>query len=700
MNFLKNNLGLHFTGALAAGVAFGLAFCVWFAMAAPAEAASFSITPNTGTYAVGSTFDVTVVLDTQGQSVNAVQMQLSFPADKLQLVSPSVGNSIIEIYTSPPRYDNAAGEVSIVGGIPNGINVKNGLLAKLTFRVRSLGTANLRFTGESQALLNDGNGTNVLNNNSGATFKLELPPSQGPVVLSSTHPDQEAWYRNNNVSLSWDAGLPAAEGYSYTISDNATDVPDDVPESTNTSVDYKSVGDGLHYFHIKALREGRWGGVTHYTIRIDTTPPGAFEIIVIPGVRTFVTKPVLQFVTSDSLSGFDKFEIKVVPLKVDGRTSADTEGELFTEAQDLYQTPELLYGTYEIIVRAYDKAGNTRDQSQRIEITNSFFWFIGPNGITLFSGKQMPWKVFFPILGGALLFLLIIAYMVYRWYRHHHDKAVNYVHPQTVEEKLAELRFYREKYGKLAAMLAVMISFSLIFSFGAFSVSMPAQAAEITPPTIETYSSNIKDDELFYVSGRTVEPNTEVIVHLQSLVDGQAFDFNSISDKRGDWLYRHTSFLPGGQYILWSHAKSGQELSVPSPQVTLEVKPVALDWGGSRITYQTIYLVAITVLAVTVVLLTIFIILGIVMARRRRRQFANNVRLAEEGLRHGFISLKRDLESELALMERATAGGNLEGEQKVRAEQLRNDLKNIEDLVGQELADVEGYARLPHAEAP
>lgn len=680
------------------GLGFGLVMLAWFAIAVPAQAASFSVNPSSGTYAVGSTFDVSVILNTEGQSINAVQMQLSFPPDKLQLVSPSVGNSIIEIYTTPPRYDNSAGVVQIVGGIPNGINVSSGLIGKLTFRVRSLGTANLRFTGESQALLNDGHGTNVLNNNSGASLKLELPPSQGPVVLSDTHPDQEAWYRNGNVSLSWDAGLPPAQGYSYTVSDNPTDVPDDVPEGTNTTVNYKAVGDGLHYFHIKALRDGRWGGVTRYTLRIDTTPPAGFEIKVVPGPRTFVTKPLLQFVTGDSLSGFDRFEINIVPLKIDGRAGATSEDQLFTEAQSPYQTPELLYGSYEVIVRAFDKAGNIRDVSQRLEITDSVLWFVGPNGITLFSGKPVQWKVFFPVMLGLLFLLLLVAYLIYRWYRHYHRKAVDYVHPVHIEDKLAELQYYRQKYGKLTSVLLMVISiatlWAMLWSVGGLSSPL-AQAADITPPTIESYSANIKDDELFYVSGRTVEPNTEVVVHLQSMVDGQAFDFASISDKRGDWLYRHNSFLPGGKYIVWVHAKSGQELSQPSPQVPLDVKPVALNWGGSRITYQTIYVVAIVVLALTTILLIIFIVIAAVLARRRRRQFANTVRLAEEGLRHGFVALKRDLEAELAMMHRATLGGELVGEQNVRAEQLRQDLKNIEDIVSGEMGAAENFAHLP-----
>ena len=62
-----------------------------------AEAATLSAGPTTGTFTVGSTFDVSLFLDTEGKPVNTIAAFLSFPADKLQLVSPTTGKSIISI---------------------------------------------------------------------------------------------------------------------------------------------------------------------------------------------------------------------------------------------------------------------------------------------------------------------------------------------------------------------------------------------------------------------------------------------------------------------------------------------------------------------------------------------------------------------------------------------------------------------------
>lgn len=698
-------------------IATGFVLSFWVLWYSLAGAASFSISPAGGTHAVGSTFEVSVLVDTKQQEINAVQMQLAFPADKLQLVSPSAGNSIIEIYTTPPKFDNSTGRVEIIGGIPNGINVSNGLISKLTFRVKGVGSASLRFTGESQVLLNDGRGTNVLDNTFGATYKLELPPQQGPIVVSDTHPDQEVWYGNQNVSLQWDIGLEPAENYSYTISDNPSDVPDDTPETNETKVDYKQVANGINYFHIKAFRDNRWGGVSHYSIKVDNVPPAEFKIGVTPSAKTFVTRPVFDFTTTDSFSGLDRYEIKIIPIKIEGRSKAVADDQLFVDANSPYQPTELLHGTYEVIVRAYDKSGNIREVNQKIEITDSWWWFLSQDGVTLPFGKQVRWGILVPFSLILLVILLGMAYYFRRLYKMAHQRVTDNHYPEVISSQLTELQKYRQKYGNLVSvfLLAVVLGSSMLVpglslaqvaETDAISNTEQSQqsssgsnnnqvALEQTPPVITSYSSNIKDDELFYVSGRTTEPNSEVVVHLQSMVDGGAFDFTTTADRRGDWTYRHSDFLAGGKYIIWAHTKVNGQLSSPSPQVEIDVKPIALNWGNSRITYQSIYIGLITALMLMVFALLVYIIVHALLVRHRRKIFAHNIRQAEDSIKRGFIALRRDIEAELMLMKQAHLPDDLAGEQKVREEQLKADLKNIEEIVGKEVWQVETFEHLP-----
>ena len=662
----------------------------WLFFTNIASAANFSLSPSSGEHAVGTTFDVSVLLNTNGQDVNAVQMELSFPSDKLQLVSPSAGSSVIQIYTTPPRYDNNAGRVEIVGGIPNGINVSSGLITKLTFRVRSVGPASLRFTGQSQILLNDGRGTNVLDNTFGATYNLVLPPQQGPIIVSDTHPDQEIWYRERRVNLQWDLDLPPADGYSYTISSQPDDMPDDIPDTTDTRITYNSAPEGINYFHIKALRDGRWGGVSHYSLKIDTTPPAEFGLNVLPGERTYVTNPIIEFITTDSASGIERYEIKIITLKISGRNQAVVEDQLFIETESPYQTVELLPGTYEVIVRAYDNAGNFREYSKKIEITDSWLWFLSQDGITLPNGQVISWWIIFPLLLLLLLLLLVIAYITRRWYKLAHEKVENNHLPEGLSVQLQELEQYRNRYGRISAVILV----SLFAGFNLFSGTPSAQAQDMSPPAITSYSANVKDDELFYVSGRTTEPNTEVVVHLQSTVDGSSFDFFTMSDKRGDWTYRHDSFLSGGKYSIWAHARQGDLLSPPSAQVEMDVKPIALNWGNSRITYQSLYIGAILALLALTFALVLYIIIHAILMHRRRRQFGHQLRQAEDSIKRGFIALRRDIEAELMIIKQAHLTDDLVGEQKVRQQQLEEDLKNIETLVGRELWEVESFEKL------
>src|SRR3989338_3874286 len=176
-----------------------------------------------------------------------------FPVAKLQLVSPNTSVSVISLWTSQPQFNNQTGRVRLQGGIPRGINVNNALVATLTFRVKSVGTAILNFSDQSKVLLNDGLGTDDLSRQENAVYSLILPPPAGPIVVSETHPDQSVWYSNPNVILKW-ATTEAVQSYSYIFDEEPVSRPYDSGEGTRSSVIYKNVPDGKHYFHIKALR--------------------------------------------------------------------------------------------------------------------------------------------------------------------------------------------------------------------------------------------------------------------------------------------------------------------------------------------------------------------------------------------------------------------------------------------------------------
>lgn len=660
-----------------------LAAALWFLFVPKAEAASLLLNPSSGEFTVDQTFPVSIILDTEGETINTVAAYLSFAPDKLQVVSPSAGNSVIDIYTTPPRVNNQAGRLELAGGITGGVNAKSALIATITFRAKTPGRASVKILNNSQTLLHDGNGTDVMRSAGTANFTLNLPPSTGPKVSSDSHPDQDTWYSNRHVSLQWETG-GGVDGYSYVFNDKPADTPDDIIETKENTVIYKNQNDGVHYFHIRAYANGNWSGTSHFAAKIDGTPPAEFPIEIVPYARTTTKRPYAQFSTTDSLSGLSRYEIKIVPLK-----GASAEESLFIEAQSPFTPGELDLGNYEVIVRAYDNAGNFRDVTQRLEIVKAVYRFLSGRGLEMRQNIVLPWMWIWIILILLIGVLIWVGRVVRKWHHAYHaDKKIADILPVHLQQQLSELQQYQSKYGKLAMLLLAVIA-GLLISSG----SVRAQVSQLGPPSISVHPETISDEEIFYVGGRTEIPEIDVIIHVQNLFDGQTLSFETKSDKRADWFYRHSGFLSGGNYIVWTQAKIGEQLSPPSPQVKMTVQPLAFRFSGSRITYNTLYLTGLSVLLIICTLLIGYIIFHARSGRRRRLVVAEEVSRAEESIKRGFALLKRDLEAELAILHQARLSPALAAEQKLREQQLMDDLNSVQKYVGDEIWEVEQWQK-------
>lgn len=377
-----------------------------------AQGAVLFLSPQTGTFYVGSTFDVSILVDTKGYTINTVDVTLNFPPEILQVVEPFGKKSILTIWASPPSYSNIEGRVSFQGGIPQtGIKTSSGLLFTITFRAKAPGKARIVFDKNSKVLLHDGNGTNILSSTIGGLYTIAIPPPQGPKVFSPTHPDQDNWYKNNDISLAWE-GEEGVEGYSYVLTKDPAKIPDNVSEGSATSVFYEGIEDGMWYFNIKAKKGNNWGGVSTFLIRIDTTPPADFSVQCDSPITTN-KRPVISFFTTDSDSGIDHYEVKIIPLT----RNEDKKDYNFSEEVSPYQLPTLEEGSYEVIVRAFDKAGNWKDAKIKIEIIPSWFSFLGKRGIAL-GGTIFPWWLLILIL---ILILGVIIFLIYQNKKKHKE---------------------------------------------------------------------------------------------------------------------------------------------------------------------------------------------------------------------------------------------------------------------------------------
>jgi hypothetical protein len=322
-----------------------------------AQGAKILINPSGGSFSVDSTFEVSIFIDTNGNEVNAVDVKIKFSPDKLQVINPSTGTSFISLWLQQPTFSNKDGTISFVGGVPEkGIKTSAGLVSTVTFRTRAPGRAVIEIGDQSAILAADGKGTNILESISRATFTIVPKAPGGPKVFSTSHPDQDKWYNNNNAGVAWD-DEDGVSGYSYILSRNPTEIPDNINDSEQTSIDFSDLLDGIWYFHIKQQRAGIYGDTANYQIKIDTAPPAEFKPKVNLLTAVITKQAIVSFFTTDALSGMDRYEVAVFD-----RSKESGEAPFFVEAANPYRIPDVEPGArLRVVVRAFDNSGNIRD---------------------------------------------------------------------------------------------------------------------------------------------------------------------------------------------------------------------------------------------------------------------------------------------------------------------------------------------------
>lgn len=157
-----------------------LAMSFWFLKA---EAAILYFEPEEGEYSKEDVFLVDLIIDTEGEKINAAQIEISFPEDKLEVVEISKGNSIFTLWPQDPSFSNETGKISFIGGLPLGFE-GDGKILTIAFRVifseNEKGFAEINFSPDSQVLLNDGQGTKVKLTTKKAIFTLFSKPAEVP----------------------------------------------------------------------------------------------------------------------------------------------------------------------------------------------------------------------------------------------------------------------------------------------------------------------------------------------------------------------------------------------------------------------------------------------------------------------------------------------------------------------------------------
>ncbi|KND49101.1 MAG: hypothetical protein AB200_01565 [Parcubacteria bacterium C7867-005] len=149
------------------------------------DAATLSISPTSGTFEVGDRVTVRIVVSS-GSPINAVSGVASFPTGLFSVESISKAGSILNFWVAEPNFSQGAGTLQFegvtLGGFPGG----SGTVVTATLRAVKTGSGSISFK-SGQVLANDGQGTDVTDSMTGATFSVEQAravskPAPKPVV--------------------------------------------------------------------------------------------------------------------------------------------------------------------------------------------------------------------------------------------------------------------------------------------------------------------------------------------------------------------------------------------------------------------------------------------------------------------------------------------------------------------------------------
>ena len=350
-------------------------------------AADVLFNPATGNYNNGQTFTATIQVSPNGDSINAVEAELSFDTSVLNVVNVAKTGSVFTLWPVEPTFSNSAGTISFGGGHTAPITSRSTLLT-VTFRATGEGSGTVSFDSAS-VLAADGLGTDVLDNANGATYTIsaattpeptpeptpteEVPaednnaaiafgdPPRAPEVGSQAFLDPEVWYNITDGLFTWELPFDVnAVAVEIATSSDHTPKTEFDPPIEEFAITSENASDGIQYLSVQFKNQVGWGGITNRKIQIDTTPPKPFDIVV-QASNSQTGFPLLVFEAEDETSGIESYEVFI----------ADQEPFEITpdEAKLGYLLRDLEDGTYTVRVIASDLAGNKTESTAPVLIT-------------------------------------------------------------------------------------------------------------------------------------------------------------------------------------------------------------------------------------------------------------------------------------------------------------------------------------------
>ncbi len=334
---------------------------LFFTYANLSFAATLQVSPSSSKISVGNITSVKFIVNTDGKTINNADGIVQFPSDLLEVISVSKSSSIFTLWVEDPKFSNSLGQITFNGGLPNpGYNGYGGEIITVTFKGKKQGIANILYS-ESAVRENNGLGTDILTSKGTGSIQIDLSnevinvkPAQGlpdkPIVLSSTHPDSDRWYQGTLATFSW--VIPDDVISIQTLFNKSqSSIPTVAYDNTVSQRTVNNLTDGVMYFHIRYVNTNGSGPTTNYKVQVDNTPPNDFEL----PIRKEGVRDIVKLNAQDKTSGIDSYSIKI-----DSESSFRINNDSLKNNE--YVLPVKNPGEHDIIVTAYDKAGNYTTQ--------------------------------------------------------------------------------------------------------------------------------------------------------------------------------------------------------------------------------------------------------------------------------------------------------------------------------------------------
>ena len=137
-------------------------FCAFFVSASVSQAVTEVYFNNEAkTVSAGDNFSVDLMLSSSDKSINVIDGTIIYDKNKLEVKKINIKNSVFSLWTEEPSFDNKKGELSFVGGVPNGFSGKDGKILNINFSAKKSGDTLISFQDVFSVYANDGKGTQI-----------------------------------------------------------------------------------------------------------------------------------------------------------------------------------------------------------------------------------------------------------------------------------------------------------------------------------------------------------------------------------------------------------------------------------------------------------------------------------------------------------------------------------------------------------